>query len=97
MSPHVIDVNKCGGAVVWSQGVVSELVRGIVILGELVSRRDHCAQSAPPHCAGRAWENANSSSIEREMATTPMLFICDKGASRFEDLYLYRSRHEYSP
>ena len=43
MSPHVIDVNKCGGAVVWSQGVVSELVRGIVILSELVSRRERTA------------------------------------------------------
>jgi hypothetical protein len=39
----VVDVHECGGAVMRAQSLVAKLVSRIVVMGELVSRRDHCA------------------------------------------------------
>jgi len=43
MTPHVIDLNEGGRAVTWTQGLVTYLVSGIGVMGELISRRDNCA------------------------------------------------------
>ena len=81
-------MHQGGYAEVWSQCIVGKFVRSIVVIGELISCRNHCAQAASPDRAGRGWENTIASRILRQLATTPMLFICDKGASPFDDLNL---------
>ena len=43
MSSAVVDINERGGTVTWTQGFASELVRRIKVMGELISRRNHCA------------------------------------------------------
>ena len=43
MPPHVVDADQCGCAVTWTQGLEREVVSGVEIIAELVSRRDHCA------------------------------------------------------
>jgi hypothetical protein len=43
MAPCVIYTNDCGGAVARTQGFVPKLVSRIQVMGELVSRRNHCA------------------------------------------------------
>ena len=72
----------------WTQGVESQASCSIVVTGESVSRRNDGAQSTPRHRTIGGWQNANPSSIEGEMASTPMLFICDEGASGFNNLEL---------
>ena len=43
MTPDVIDLNEGGRAVTWTQDLVTYLVSRIGVMGELVSRRNHCA------------------------------------------------------
>ena len=43
MTPHVVDADKCGDAIPWTEGFVGKVIRSIIVLGELVSRRNHCA------------------------------------------------------
>ena len=43
MASRVVDINDCGGTVTWTQGIVPKVVRSIEVMGELVSRRNHCA------------------------------------------------------
>jgi len=86
-------MHQCGDSVLWSQCVVGKFVRSIVVISELISRRNHCAQTASPDRAGRSCENTSASRILGKGAATPMLFICDKGASFFDDLELEGSRH----
>ena len=43
MSLHVVNIDKCGCAVMWTQGLVGKFVCSLEVVGELVSRRDHCA------------------------------------------------------
>ena len=52
MPPHVVDADQCGGAVTWTQGFEREVVSGVEVIGELVSRRDHCAVD---HNASLRW------------------------------------------
>ena len=40
------------------------------------------------HGTGRGWEDTSARRILGEDATTPTVFICDKGASPFDDLKL---------
>jgi hypothetical protein len=43
MASYVIDMHKRGDAVLWSQCIVGKFVRSIVVIGELISCRNHCA------------------------------------------------------
>ncbi len=43
MSPHVVDMDECGGAVLWTQGFESKVMRSIQVMREFVSRSDNCA------------------------------------------------------
>jgi hypothetical protein len=43
MTPHVIGMNEGGRAITRTQDLVPDLVSGIGVMGELVSRRDNCA------------------------------------------------------
>ena len=86
-----------GGAVARIKGTVSELVGSIVVMGQSVSRGNDSAQSTPLHRAVRGWENADPRCSEREMATTPMLFIGDEGASGFDNLELEGFCHRGPP
>jgi hypothetical protein len=88
VAPHVVDLHKRGGAITGTQGFVGKVVSSIVLVGEFVSRRNHCAQTTTFHRARRGREHTNATSILREEAATPMPFICDEGTSPFEDLYL---------
>jgi hypothetical protein len=72
---------------------VGKLVCSIEVVGKLIGRRNHCAQTATLHRAGRSCENTSTTRILGKDATTPTLFICDKGASLFDDLELERSRN----
>jgi hypothetical protein len=60
---------------------------------EFVSRSHHCAKSTPLHCAGGGWTHFFAIYVSRKFATTPVLFICDKGASPFDYLLLEWSCH----
>ena len=88
MSHHVVNMDKRGCPVMWMQGLVGKFVCSLEVAGELVGRRDHRAQTATFHGAGRGWENTSASRILGEDATTPTPFVCDKGASPFDDLKL---------
>jgi hypothetical protein len=71
---------------------MGKFIRCIVVFGELISRRYHCAQAAPLHRVGRGWEHGSPSRILRKLAATPMPPICNKGASLLDDLEPERSR-----
>jgi hypothetical protein len=43
MTSDVVDLHECGGAVMRAQSLVAKLVSRVVVIGELVSRRNHCA------------------------------------------------------
>jgi hypothetical protein len=43
MTSDVVDVHEWGGAVMRTQSLVAKLVSRIVVMGKLVSRRNHCA------------------------------------------------------
>ena len=43
MSPRVVNMDKRGCAVMWTQGLAGKFVCSIEVVGELVGRRDHCA------------------------------------------------------
>ena len=43
IASYVIDTNQSGYTVVWSQGVVRQFIRYIVVMGELIGRRYHPA------------------------------------------------------
>jgi hypothetical protein len=49
VAPCVVDVNEHGGTIAWTQSFVAKSVSGIEVMSDLVSRRDHCAQTAPFH------------------------------------------------
>ena len=65
---------------------MGKLVCSIEVVGKLIGRRNHC----PKPRAGRSCENTSAIRILGKDATTPTLFICDKGASLFDDLELER-------
>jgi len=50
MTPHVIDIDKCGAAEKRAYGADSNFVRLTVIVSELVSRRNQSTESATPFC-----------------------------------------------
>jgi hypothetical protein len=43
MTSDVVEVNQCCGAVMWPQRFVSKPMCYVVVMGELISRRNHCA------------------------------------------------------
>jgi hypothetical protein len=43
MTPAVVDVHECRGTVMRAEKFVAKLVSRVVVMGELVSRRNHCA------------------------------------------------------
>jgi hypothetical protein len=43
VAPHVVDVHEYGGAVNRGENFVPKLVSRIQVMGELVSRSNHCA------------------------------------------------------
>jgi hypothetical protein len=88
MTSYVVDMHQGAYTVVWSQGVVGQFIRRVVVLGELISRRYHCAKAATLHRVGRGGKHAYPSRILRKLAATPMLSIRDQGASLFDDLEL---------
>ena len=57
---YVIDLNEGGRTVTGTQDLISNLVSRIGVMGELVSRRNHCAQTAPLDCAGRSSRYGNT-------------------------------------
>jgi hypothetical protein len=38
VTTHIVDVDECSGAAVWTKGVISKFVRSIVVVGEFISR-----------------------------------------------------------
>ena len=67
------------------------------VIAELVSRRDHCAKTTTLHCAGRGGSHFFAIYVSGKIATTPVLFICDKGASLLDDVELEGPRHRKLP
>jgi hypothetical protein len=51
MTPCVVHVNERGGTVTPTQGFVPKLVSRIEVISKFLSRRDHCAETAPLHSA----------------------------------------------
>jgi hypothetical protein len=43
MTSCVVDVHECRGSVMRAQNFLRKLVSRIEVMGELVSRRNHCA------------------------------------------------------
>ena len=43
MASAVVDVHECGGTVMRAENFVAKLVSRVVVIGKLVSRRNHCA------------------------------------------------------
>jgi hypothetical protein len=92
MAPGVIHVNEGGRAVTWTQGLVPNLVSHIVVMGELVSSLNHCAESASLSCAGRGRRHRKTIRVFAKVATAPMLLFCDQLSSPFDNLDLEWSR-----
>ena len=43
MAPGVVDVHECRGTIMRAENFVAKLVSGVVVIGKLVRRRNHCA------------------------------------------------------
>jgi len=43
MALRVVEINERGGAIMWTHGFVPRLMSRIQVMGEFISRRNHCA------------------------------------------------------
>jgi len=86
MASGVVNVHECDGTANRGDSFVPKFVRGIEVMGELVSRRDYSTQRAPLHRAPRDWRYGNAISVLGKVTTAPMLLISNEGASQFDNL-----------
>ena len=88
MTPDVVEVYQCCGAVMRPQRFVSKPMSCVVVIGELVSRRNHCALDRTDSRFDRSWRHDSAIYVQSKMALTPILLIRNQLASTFNNLDL---------
>jgi hypothetical protein len=81
MASAVVNLHERGGVANRAETFVPKFVSGIEVMGELVSRRDYSAQSAPLNRSRWHWRHDNTILVQSKMVRTPMLLISNEGTS----------------
>jgi hypothetical protein len=97
VTPKVVDVDQCGGAIKGAHRCESKIVGAIIVLSELVGRGNQCTKRATPlHTVIRRTDR-KAIFVPCELTAAPVSLVLDESSRLLNDLNLEWFRHDDCP